>query len=226
MSSVMSFIEGLMDSVAIYPVLFGISFVDALIPMIPSELPIIMAGVYAATTGQPFAPLAMLAAASGAVFGDHVTYFLGRQFSKKIERVPVDSCRGKVFASTCTLLDRHGPTILIVARFIPWGRIAVNLLLGVMRMSLRSYTPYDVIGVLIWVVYGVTVGYLGGRVFEHNPLAGVLLGLTVALLITVIIEGVRELLWLRKSKKDSVIKPATDVTESSVTTKTKQRAAL
>ncbi|NNG39493.1 DedA family protein [Flexivirga sp. ID2601S] len=197
----MSFIEGLMDSVTVYPMLTAISFVDALIPVIPSEAPIIMAGVYAASTGQPFVPLVVVAAFLGAFAGDHVTYFVGRRFSGLIDRTRPDSRRGKVLASTRELLDRRGPTALIVARFIPWGRIGVNLLMGATGTPLRKYSPYDAIGVLVWAVYGVGVGYVGGSAFENNPLAGLVLGLGVALVFTLIVEWVRARLARRRERR-------------------------
>ncbi|WP_265444612.1 DedA family protein [Flexivirga meconopsidis] len=216
----MSFIEGLMDSWAVYPMLTAISFIDALIPVIPSEAPIIMAGVYSGSTGRPIAPLVVLAAFIGAFIGDHVTYFIGRRFSGMIDRTRPDSRRGRVLASTRELLDRRGPTALIVARFIPWGRIGVNLLMGATGTPLRKYSPYDAIGVLIWAVYGVAVGYLGGSAFENNPLAGLVLGLGVAMVFTLIVEWVRPRLARRRERRarqraDEPAKPAGDQPEGS-----------
>lgn len=196
---VLGFVEALMDSWTIYPVLFGLSCIDALIPVLPSEAPIILAGVYAASTGVPIPALVVLCAAAGACTGDHLTYAIGRMFADRVARVSTDTRRGRVLAVTRRLIHSRGPSALLVGRFIPWGRIAVNLLMGASGTPLRRYSPYDVVGVLIWAVYGLSLGYLGGAAFERNAVAGVLLGLGIALAVTAVIE-VGRATWARRQR--------------------------
>lgn len=197
---VLSFVEALMDSWAIYPVLFGLSFVDALVPVFPSEAPIIMAGVYAASTGEPIAALVVLVAAAGACLGDHLTYSIGRRFAHRVARIGTETRRGRALDVTRRLIRRRGPTALLVGRFIPWGRIAVNLLMGAGGTPLRHYTPYDVAGVLLWATYSLGLGYIGGATFEHNALAGILFGLGIAMAFTALIEGTRWLVARRRAR--------------------------
>lgn len=187
-----------MDSWAIYPTLFGLSLIDALIPLLPSEAPLIMAGVYAASTGHPVAILAAVSAGLGAALGDHTTYAIGRRFGPGLQRLDPASRPGRALSAAHALLERRGPTALIVGRFIPWGRIAVNLLMGATRIPWRTYAIYDLMGVGAWAVYSVGVGYLGGVTFERNPVAGVALGVAVAVSLTAVIELVRAHLRRRR----------------------------
>jgi hypothetical protein len=49
------------------------------------------------------------------------------------------------------------------------------------------------------------VGYLGGKAFEDNPLKGVILGIGLALMVTLIVELVRH--RLRQRKPQAQVEP-------------------
>jgi len=47
------------------------------------------------------------------------------------------------------------------------------------------------VAAILWAVYGGLLGYLGGRLFEDQPIYALLLALGIAALITVGVEGRR-----------------------------------
>src|SRR5687768_15674203 len=53
-------------------------------PVVPSESLVVTAGVFAAATGEPSLPLVIIAAALGAITGDHFSYLIGTRASGKV----------------------------------------------------------------------------------------------------------------------------------------------
>lgn len=188
---VLLWLEHLMGSPWVYAALFSMSLVDAVIPVFPSEAPIIMAGVYAASTGTPNLVGVFVAAALGAWIGDHVTYFIGRRLSGRVDRWPLETRRGRAVEASRRLLAKRGGMALVVARFIPWGRIATAMVMGATRYPLRSFSAYDALGTTVWALHGTLLGYIGGAAFQDQPLKGMLLGLGLAFLVSVLIEAGR-----------------------------------
>src|SRR5215210_9244448 len=70
-----------------YAILFVLAFLDALVPLVPSETSVITAGVVA-SSGDLSLPLVVPAAAAGAFLGDNAAYLIGRRFgSRAAERM-------------------------------------------------------------------------------------------------------------------------------------------
>ncbi|MDF8265332.1 DedA family protein [Luteipulveratus flavus] len=198
---ILGWIEQLMGSAWVYPALFGMSLVDSVVPVFPSEAPLIMAGVYAGSTGTPSLPAVLLAAGLGAWIGDHLTFFLGRLLSGRVDAVPSDSRRGRAIAAARAMLDRRGGMALVVARFIPWGRIATTLVLGATRYPLRRFSAFDALGASLWALHGCLMGFIGGAAFENQPLKGLALGIGMAMAASVLIEVGRLVIARRRTAR-------------------------
>ncbi len=196
--SLLSSLGELMGSPLIYPLIAGISLVDAVVPIFPSEAPLIMAGVYAGSTGSPNLLLILVCACAGAMVGDHIAYSLGRLAAGRIERIPADSRRGQAIAGAKRLLATRGGMALVIGRFIPWGRIATTVVFGAMRYPRGRFVMFDAVGVLAWALHGTLMGYIGGHAFEKEPLKGLALGLGLAIAASALIELVRWLIGRRR----------------------------
>ncbi|WP_050669046.1 DedA family protein [Luteipulveratus halotolerans] len=196
--AILGWIEHLMGSPWVYAGLFGMSALDSVVPLFPSEAPLIMAGVYAGSTGSPNLFLVILAAGFGAFVGDHATFFLGRLLSGRIARVDPDSRWGRAISSATVMLERRGGMALVVARFIPWGRIATTLVLGATRYPLRRFSAWDALGTLVWATHGCLMGYIGGAAFQDEPIKGLVLGIGMALVVSALIEVFRA--WLQRRR--------------------------
>ena len=108
---------------------------DVVVPVLPSESAVILGGVLAWQGRLHPVPL-ILAAAAGAIAGDHLSYAIGRwtQRGRPQPHRRGDTARwARRSACSCgrpRQLDRRGPTLLIVARFIPGGRTASTFMAG------------------------------------------------------------------------------------------------
>ena len=179
-----------------YLFLFVIAALDAVIPLVPSETSVILAGVLA-STGDLVLVLVILFAAAGAIAGDNLSYWIGRKVGYRIVDRFFKGERRKQIDWAHRQVEQRGGYLIIIGRFIPGGRTAVTFSCGMLEMRWRRFLAFDVVAGLVWATYATMLGYVGGRTFEENPFKGFLLAFVVALGIAGAIEAYR---WLRKRR--------------------------
>jgi membrane-associated protein len=176
-----------------YPLIFVVAFLDSFFPVVPSETAVITGGVLA-SQGELSIELVLICGAAGAIAGDNFTYSLGRLFGERLSNKLFRGERGSAtLAWAKRMLDEHGPTLIIVARFIPGGRTATMFTCGLTDYPWRRFFAVDVIGGCGWALYAGLLGYLGGKTFEHQTWKALLLALGIAGAVSLVIEGVRRL---------------------------------
>jgi membrane-associated protein len=180
-----------------YAFLFGISALDVVFPVVPSETAVIIAGVLAGQ-GDLILWLIIPCAALGAILGDNVTYLIGRMAGERIvERFFKGERRKRIDWAERQMRER-GPYLIVVGRFIPGGRTAVTLSAGTLEMPWRRFIFFDVLAGIAWASYASLLGYFGGRTFEESPLKAFALAFAIALAVSGAIELYR---WLRKRRQ-------------------------
>lgn len=203
--AILHFAGELMSSWWIYLALWGFAALDGFFPAIPSETLVVTAGVFAASTGEPNLYAVIAVAAIGAFIGDHVSYALGRGAGGRLlDRVKPGTKRHAAVLWARRSLEERGGLVLVVARYVPGGRTAVTLTMGSVRYPLRSFTPFAAFAAISWGAYCTLVGYIGGKAFEDNPLKGVVLGIGLALAVTLIVEVIRHRLKKRRESQRQV----------------------
>ena len=189
-----SFKEYVSDSVWTYPYLFGVSALDVIFPLVPSETSVILAGVLAGT-GDLNIFAVIVVAAAGAVLGDNTSYWIGRTAGPWIVQRFFTGKRKKRLDWAEVQIEERGPYLIVVGRFIPGGRTVITLSAGLLEMSWRKFIVFDVAAGLSWATYAGLLGYFGGRVFEEEPLKGFLVAFAIALAVT---GGVEVYRWIRR----------------------------
>jgi membrane-associated protein len=176
-----------------YLAVLGACALDAVLPIVPSEAVVIAAAVLAAK-GQSSIWLIAVAAAAGGFLGDTGSYVLGRTAGASAARRLFRSPKAKRRLTWAgEALERHGATIIVVARFVPGGRTATTFTAGTVRLSWPRFAAADAVGATLWAAYAAGLGYLGGETFERRPLYAFLFGLGVALLVALVVEAARRL---------------------------------
>jgi len=182
-----------------YLVVAGVVALDAVLPVLPSESAVIVAGVLAAD-GHLHPALVVLAAAAGALAGDGLSYAVGRRVSRAGRSVDDLGGRvGRAMRWAAGALEERGGSVISVARFVPGGRTATTAVAGYVGFPAARFVAAAGTGAVLWSAYAAGIGFLGGAAFEDDPLLAVAGGLAVALAITALIEVTRTL--LRRPRK-------------------------
>ena len=77
-------------------------------------------------------------------------------------------------------LDRRGAVIILVARYVPIGRVAVNLTAGASGYPQRRFLGLTALAALSWSGYSVAIGLLAGHWLEDNAILGAIAGIAFA----------------------------------------------
>jgi membrane-associated protein len=182
------------DSVLSYLIALVIPALDAIFPVLPSETAVITLGVTTAGSTDPRIALLVACAAAGAFLGDNLCYLLGRRFGPAVERrffAGPKGARTRAWAERS--LDRYGPQLIIVCRFVPGGRTAVTLTCGLVRYQRRRFVAATAVAAVIWALYAFLIGRIGGRAFEHNIWAGLAVAFGASIALSGVIELIRRL---------------------------------
>jgi membrane protein DedA with SNARE-associated domain len=181
-----------------YVAIFAVAVLDAFFPLVPSESMVILGGALAGA-GDLDVFLVIGCAWAGAVIGDNISYFIGKWAGEHtVKRLFRHEQAHRGFDWAEQQLVERGSYIIVIARFIPFGRTAVTFTAGYTKgLPWHRFFRYDVIAGGVWATYATLLGYVGGKQFEEQPWKGVLLGLGIAFTVAFVIEQVRN----RRAKK-------------------------
>ncbi len=185
-----SVVVGLVDSPIILLVILAVCVLDAIFPPIPSETVVIAAATVATAQGGPSVWAIALVAMIGAWVGDNLVFLLGRRVGtdrwawmrrRRVARA-IDVARRS--------LARRGALFIMTARFIPVGRVAVNLTAGATGYRRGAFMITSALAAIVWAAYSVGIGVLFGHVLGDQPLLATVLGITTAIILGVIVDVV------------------------------------
>jgi len=189
-STVEELILAAMESAWIYFWLFTMSVIDGIFPVVPSETIVIATSTAWKQTGSPILPLIWIAAAAGAWVGDQFAYFVGTKLHIRGFRVFRGPRGQRTLDWAEHALKHRGAAFIIAARFIPFGRVAVNLTAGALAFNRRRFMIIDAIAVAIWASYGVAIGVFFGSLFKDNLLLSIGVGVVGGLALGWLIDRI------------------------------------
>lgn len=154
---------------------------DALVPPLPSEGVVVALAAVAVAGEGPHLALLALAAAAGAFLGDTLTFVVGRRFGpQRLARITRPGVR-RILERASGTLDRRGALVVLTARYVPLGRVAVNLTAGATGFAPRRFVGLAALAAATWAIWSVGIGALAGHWLHGNPLLGSALGVALAL---------------------------------------------
>jgi membrane protein DedA with SNARE-associated domain len=193
------------DSPLTYLLIFALTAIDVLLPVIPAEATVTASAVLAGQ-GQLSIVWVMLAAGLGAFVGDNIAYWIGRAAGRPlVERV----LRGNTEQLDVVQeqFDRRGGAFIIIGRFIPGGRTAVAIGAGVLHFNWLQFMLYDAAAATVWAFQAALPGYIGGSLIQDQPWLAMVFGFFLSALIALGIAYLQR----RRDKlaaKEAPVKPA------------------
>ncbi len=103
----------------------------------------------------------ILVAAIGALLGDIATFSFGRLFKNKarfwLEKHPDKKAQVRRF------IDKYGEFVIVFERFVYGTHIPVLLTFGMSGYPLLKFLLFDLIGIILWAITFVSIGYYFGK---------------------------------------------------------------
>jgi membrane protein DedA with SNARE-associated domain len=168
---------------------WGVAFLmllETVFPPIPSEVIMPLAGVVSAR-GQLSLPLVIASGTAGAMLGNTLWYVAAKALGLDRFR-PIINRYGRWLTIDWAeierahrLFDRHGGTIVFVARMLPTVRSLVSVPAGLLRMKFLPFVLWSTLGSLIWTAGLAIAGWVLGNQFSSiekilGPLSVVVIG--------------------------------------------------
>lgn len=169
---------GLLDNggdVVPYLAIFALVFGDAIIPILPGETTLNTAATLASQGELGLVPV-IVAGAAGAIAGDSAVYWIARSSHKsRVKHRLEQLLQNERIQKGVVFIERRGPIAIVLGRFVPGVRLAVNFTLGVVGMPYRRFLVWSSIGGTLWATYTVLLAYYIGTALGDFPLASIII---------------------------------------------------
>nr|WP_304661706.1 DedA family protein [Arthrobacter sp. zg-Y238] len=185
-----NFILSTAGSPWVYIGLLACCLIDGFFPPVPSESLVVALASLALSGAGVNIWLLIPAAALGAFLGDNLAYLLGRWIGTERFRWMRTPKMRRSFAWARHELDKRSMSLILVARFIPVGRVVVNLTAGATGFPRRRFISLTAISGIVWAAYSVAIGAIAGAWFNEHHLLGVVVGVTGALVLGLVIDRI------------------------------------
>ena len=171
----------------------------------PGETALVLACVMA-SRGKLQIELVLLIAATAAIVGDNVGYWIGRKAGRRAltsERGPFHRRRIVLIAYGDRFFSKHGPRAVFLGRWMALVRVTAAWMAGMNHMPFRTFFFWNALGGITWALSVGLVAYFAGEAAVHvieraGAGAAVVLGAaTVGLIVWV---QVRERRALRREE--------------------------
>ncbi|NLN24751.1 MAG: DedA family protein [Bacteroidetes bacterium] len=147
-------------------------------------------GHYPFDSGILNLPFWMLLFMTATILGNYFGYWFGYKFKFLIEeKKDTWFFKRRHLETARDFYKRKGGFTIAIARFLPVIRTFAPIIAGMVRMDLKKFSLYNILGAAIWVVSLTSLGYiLGDNVWVKRNLEYVILGIVLLVTAPVIIK--------------------------------------
>ena len=150
-----------------YGLLFAIVFAETglvVAPFLPGDSLLFMIG--ALCSAELLSPeLSLLVCLSAAILGDQLNYTIGRHFGKRLVHPPYSKwIKLQALQKSEVFFAKWGSLAIILARFMPFARTFAPFVAGISQMNRVTFTAFNAIGAIFWVLGVGLLGYLLGEI--------------------------------------------------------------
>jgi membrane protein DedA with SNARE-associated domain len=160
----------------------------------PGETMLLAAAIYAGTTHNLDIALVIAAASAGAVLGDNIGFWFGREFGYELllrygRYFHFDQTKMKL---GMYLFRKHGGKVVFFGRFVAVLRAFAALLAGINQMDWRRFLLFNVAGGVVWATVIGLAGYNLGKQARHLlGTAGIIILVVAAILLLAAFIAIR-----------------------------------
>ena len=176
----------------------ALTFVETVLPPIPSEVVLPMAG-FISRQGQLGLGLLLVTSTLGSYLGALALYLLAARLGQEraidvMARLPLVDRHD--FERATTWFEQHGRRSIFLGRLVPGVRSLVSLPAGAVHMPLTRFSVFTVAGSAIWNGLLIGLGWVLGSRYElvdrYSSVLDWVVGLVVAgLVVWLVVRRVR-----------------------------------
>jgi membrane protein DedA with SNARE-associated domain len=133
------------------------------IPVVGTIVPgsTLIVGLSALATGTNANPwILLIAATTGAIIGDGLSFWLGQRYHREILSLWPLNQYPQLIARSETFVARYGAASVFLARFTAVVRAFVPLITGILGMSPRQFYAANILSALVWAPAHIFPGVL------------------------------------------------------------------
>jgi membrane protein DedA with SNARE-associated domain len=143
-------------------------------------------------------------AAAGAIIGDNIGYWLGREAGRRLlyRYAWTQRLAERLMPPAERFFERHGGKAVFLARFFGGVRVTAAWMAGITRMTWWRFLFWNAAGGIVWAIgVGVVAYYAGRAVADTIARYGVYGGIAVGVVIVLVIAGLH--LWRRRLAEET-----------------------
>ncbi len=182
--SIVDHIPALISHYGYVAIFFGVAIESAGVPF-PGETILVTAAIFAGRSHGLNIVGVIAAAAAGAIAGDNLGFWVGREFGLSLlvkhgHLIRLDESRLKLGQY---LFQKHGGKIVFFGRFVAVLRAFAAILAGANRFDPKRFFVFNAAGAIVWGYIFGTLGFIFGT--QAHRIAGPIgvIGLAVALVV-------------------------------------------
>ncbi len=161
---------------------------DAFLVVVPGEIAVTALGALAIANGSPALWLVILWAAAAAFAGDAACYLIGRLVGTERWRWMRARRVQDALSWARRRLDGGTATVLFTARFVPFARLAINLVAGASRIHPVRYLCLVAVAGAGWAAYQAAIGAVVAAIVPGGPVVAIVVSIAVAVGVGVLID--------------------------------------
>jgi membrane-associated protein len=183
-------VVALTASPLIYVALYLFATIDGFFPPIPSESVVIGLAAMSVATGAPNIWIILAVAAAGAFTGDQIAYAIGRRAHVRRSRLFRRPRAQRTLDWAEHALATRGAAFIVGARYIPVGRVAVNMTAGAVGFPYLRFLGLTALAAVSWAIYSAAIGIGAGAWLHDRPVVAVIVGVVGGTLIGLGVDAV------------------------------------
>lgn len=201
--SIVSFLEQALIDYG-YVIVFVAIMIESMGVPFPGETMLLIASAYAASSGALSIYGVVACAAGGAMTGDSLGYWIGREGGRRLIRRygKFVGLTDERYERVQGYLKRHGGKAVFFGRFVSIARTWIAVLVGAHHLNYLQFLLYDILGAITWATLYGSLGYAFG---SNLPLLEKWVsraGITVLVVAAVVVSYLLYLRWKRRKAKE------------------------
>ncbi|WP_255305155.1 DedA family protein [Microbacterium sp. 3J1] len=161
---------------------------DSFFVIVPGEIAVTALGAISSASGSPPLWAVIVCAAAAAAAGDAACYLIGRTVGTERWRWMRGRKVRQALEWARRRLDGGTATVLFTARFVPFARLAINLVAGASGIHPVRYLCLVGLAALGWAAYQASVGAIVAALVPGGPVVAVIVSVVVAVGLGAVID--------------------------------------